>query len=180
MEPVKNANPVSFLLRLAGPWMLCLLLAGCGAEAAAPAASQGPGAWFEVGVGTQTVRLQLAVTPAEMQRGLMGRRDLVAGQGMLFLYDRPQRMSFWMRNTPTPLDIGFFDAAGVLREVYPLYPFDERSVKSRGEALQFALEVPQGWFGQAGVRPGARLDLKAVSEALKARGFDPGRWITVP
>lgn len=131
---------------------------------------------FEIKVGDRTVHMQLAVLEAEMQRGLMERTDLGADEGMLFVYLRPQRMSFWMHNTPTPLDIGFFDAAGELREIYPLHPFDEKPMASRGTQLQFALEVNQGWFQANGVRPGARLDLKAVAAALKARDFEPRRF----
>ena len=85
-------------------------------------------------------------------------------------------MSFWMRNSPTPLDIGFFSPDGVLEEVYPLHPFDETTVASHGDRLQFALEMNQGWFRENGVKPGVQLDLKAVGAALKARGFDARKF----
>ena len=120
--------------------------------------------------------MQLAVRPVEMQRGLMGRRDLGPHDGMLFVYEREQGMSFWMRNTPTPLDIGFFDSAGVLQEIHPLYPFDERTVGARGQRLRFALEVNQGWYRKNGVKPGASLDRAALAMALRARGFEPSRY----
>jgi uncharacterized membrane protein (UPF0127 family) len=102
----------------------------------------------------------------------MGRRDLQDGQGMLFVYTHGQQVGFWMRNTPTPLDIGFISEDGVLREMYPLFPFDEESVPSRRADIQYALEVKQGWFEQAGIKPGDQLDLTAVSEAMVARGFN--------
>jgi uncharacterized protein len=120
--------------------------------------------------------MQLAVRDVEMQRGLMERRDLGPDDGMLFVYQRPQRLQFWMRNTPTPLDIGFFDPGGVLQEIYPLHPYDENSVGSRSSELQFALEVNQGWFRASGIARGARLDMEALAEALKARGFEPRRF----
>ncbi len=122
------------------------------------------------------MRLQLAVTTPEMERGLMERTQLGPDDGMLFVYPRPQAMAFWMHDTPTPLDLGFFGAEGILREVYPLYPFDERTVASRSTALQFALEMNQGWFAAHGVRPGAALDLAAVRAALAARGFAPAAF----
>lgn len=127
--------------------------------------------FFEIRVGDKPVRLQIALREEEMQRGLMERRDLGIHEGMLFIYNRPQRMSFWMRNTPTPLDIGFFDQTGKLLEIYPLHPFDETAVGSKSTQLQFALEMNQGWFRENGVRPDAQIDLKAVSQALEARGF---------
>lgn len=132
--------------------------------------------FFPIAVGQKTVRMQFAVRPGEMQHGLMERRDLGRDEGMIFVYEKPQQMSFWMRNTPTPLDIGFFSPEGVLEEVYAMYPFDETSVTSHGERLRFALEMNQGWFRENGVKPGAQLDLKAVAAALKARGFEPARY----
>lgn len=129
--------------------------------------------FFPIRVGSKVVRMQLAVLQDEMERGLMGRRDLERDEGMLFVYARPQRLSFWMRNTPTPLDIGFFDSSGMLEEIYPMQPFDETPIPSRSTLLLFALEMKQGWYHESGIKPGAQLDLKALAEALKARGFEP-------
>ena len=163
--------------------VVAAVLAGCAKEKAAnmltKAATTGvktAGDFFPIKVGDRVVRLQLAVRPAEMQRGLMERRNLGDDEGMLFVYERPQGMSFWMRNTPTPLDIGFFSADGILQEVYPLHPFDETAVASRGQQLKFALEVNQGWFRANDVKPGAKLDLQALAAALKDRGFEPRRF----
>ncbi|MBL9201147.1 MAG: DUF192 domain-containing protein [Opitutaceae bacterium] len=163
--------------------MLSLLVAwtpaGCAREktaSQAPATRKSVAHFFPIKVGERTVRMQLAVQPAEMQRGLMERRDLGPEDGMIFIYEQPQALAFWMKNTPTPLDIGFFNAAGVLEEIYQLHPFDERTVASRGQRLQFALETNQGWYRSAGVAPGARLDVKALAAALRERGFDPARF----
>jgi uncharacterized membrane protein (UPF0127 family) len=84
-------------------------------------------------------------------------------------------MSFWMRNTTLPLDIGYFDSTGELKEVYPMYPRDERPVASRGR-MQYALEMNQGWFARAGVTTGAKLDQAALAEALRARGLKPAQF----
>jgi uncharacterized protein len=151
---------------------------GCGrGDALKVAADVKPATeFFAIAVGAKTVRMQLAVKPQEMERGLMERRDLGADDGMLFVYLSPQRMSFWMRNTPTPLDIGFFTADGILREVYPLHPYDETPVSSAGRELKFALEMNQGWFAKNGVKPGAQIDLKALGTALRARGFEPWEY----
>ncbi len=172
---VKNANLVLALALL----VVWAALAGCGrvnSVEAAPPAPKSPAEFFPIAVGGRVVRLQLAVRLPEMQRGLMERRDLGPDDGMIFVYERPQRLSFWMRNTPTPLDIGFFRGDGTLAEVYPLHPFDETPVASRAEDLQFAVELKQGWFREHGVRPSARLDLDALRTALRARGFDPRRY----
>ena len=156
-------------------WTLALLVAGCprsgpGADAPPKLVSD----WFAIKVGDRTVQMQLAINSAEMEYGLMGRRELGRDQGMLFVYGSPVRMSFWMHNTPLPLDIGFFSHEGELKEIYPMLPFDEATIRSRDERLQFALEMNQGWFHDNGVRPGAKLDLVALREALMARGATPG------
>ena len=147
--------------------------AGGAATAAAPKTVMDD---FPIKVGDRTVRMQLAVLPAEMQRGLMERRDLGPDDGMIFVYDKPQQMSFWMRNTPTPLDIGFFTSDGRLVEIHPLHPFDEKTVNSHSRELRFALEMNQGWYRAGGIKPGAKLDLKALAAALTARGFKPARF----
>jgi uncharacterized membrane protein (UPF0127 family) len=180
---VKNANPVS---RLRVALMAALAVAGlasCAKEKSAASAPVAPAAtaktwldFFPIQVGGREVRMQLAVRPAEMQQGLMQRRDLGRDDGMIFVYDRPQPLSFWMRNTPTPLDIGFFTAAGVLDEVRQMHPFDDTAVPSRSAQVQFALEMNQGWYQAAGVKPGAQLDLKALAAALRARGMEPGKF----
>lgn len=178
---MKNANPVS----RAGATLLAVLaaaaLVGCAREkpaAAAPAAKapKTVAHFFPIKVGEQTVRMQLAVRPDEQQRGLMERRDLGRDDGMIFLYEKPQQLSFWMRNTPTPLDIGFFNPDGVLEEIYQMHPFDETTVASRSQRLQFALEMNQGWYRAAGVKPGARIDRAALAAALRERGMDPAKF----
>ncbi len=180
---MKNANlvltwfqPIQRVARHPVILLAAWLLGGCSGGTDAGSAPLTVNHYFPIQVGGRTVRMQVAVRDAEMQRGLMERRDLGPDDGMLFVYTRPQRLQFWMRNTPTPLDIGFFDANGVLQEVHPLHPFDERPVGSRHTELQFALEMNQGWYRAKGVTRGARIDLKAVAEALKARGFEPWRF----
>ena len=128
---------------------------------------------FPIKVGGLVVQMQLAAQPDEMEKGLMFRQSMGTDEGMLFIFGSPQPMNFWMRNTDLALDIGYFDAAGELKEIYPMYPHDDISVPSHTKKLQFALEMNQGWFKQAGVRPGAQLDLAAVAEGLKARGLKP-------
>ncbi|MEY4489759.1 MAG: hypothetical protein RIQ79_2267 [Verrucomicrobiota bacterium] len=132
--------------------------------------------YFPIHVGEKVVRVQIAATMPEMQRGLMGRAFIAADEGMVFLYEKPQRMSFWMRNTPTPLDIGFFQADGTLGEVYQMYPFDETPVSSQSEDYTLALEMNQGWFAKNELKPGVKLNLKELAAALRARGFKPEKF----
>lgn len=176
---MKNANLVSrrgALALLVIGLSLGFGLAACRREAPVPSTPKTVADHFEIKVGSKPVRMQVAVREDEMVRGLMERRDLGHDEGMLFVYNHSQRMSFWMRNTPTPLDIGFFNEAGELEEIYPMHPFDETSVSSRGSRLKYALEMNQGWFHENEIKPGAKLDLAALAAALKARDFDPVRF----
>jgi uncharacterized membrane protein (UPF0127 family) len=162
----------SFLAALCSVVVLGCLTA-CGGKDKADAAPKTVNDYFAIKIGAQTVQMQIAALPDETQRGLMFRKSLGRDEGMLFVFTRPQPMSFWMRNTTVPLDIGYIDGEGVLREIYPLYPLDEKPVPSRARDLQFALEVNRGWFKERGVKPGDKLDLAAVRAALVARDLRP-------
>ena len=160
-----------------------LALAGCAKGAGGADSKVATGAdakptseFFPLTVGGKALRVQVVVTLDEQQRGLMDRKDLGEDDGMVFVYPAPTQMSFWMRNTPTPLDIGFFTPDGALGEVYPMYPFDETPVKSVGQDYTLALETNQGWFKKNGLKVGAKVDLKQLADALRARGFRPERY----
>lgn len=150
------------------------LLVGCDDEAAVESGNAAPlSQWLPIGLEGVRLEVQVPLTRSEQARGLMHRESMDADRGMLFAYPAPQGMSFWMKNTLIPLDIGFFDGEGVLREIHRMYPRDRRSVRSRHQDLQYALEVNQGWFREHGITPGARLDREMLAAALRARGTDP-------
>ncbi|MBI2517358.1 MAG: DUF192 domain-containing protein [Opitutae bacterium] len=154
-------------------FLLGALTACGGKDAAKDAAPKTAEDRFALKVGDATVQAQVAALPDELQRGLMYRSSMGRDEGMLFVFTTTQQMGFWMRNTTLPLDIGYFDSNGELKEIYPMYPLDERTVTSRSRDIQFCLEMNQGWFKDRGVKPGAKLDLKAVAAALTARGLKP-------
>lgn len=153
--------------------LLVLLTACGGSDAAKNAEPKTVDDRFTIKVGDRTVQMQIAAMLPEVQKGLMFRKTMGEDEGMLFVFTAPQQQGFWMRNTTLPLDIGFFDPAGELKEIYPMHPLDERRVTSRSRNIQFCLEMNQGWFKRNDVKPGAKLDLKAVAGALKARGLKP-------
>jgi uncharacterized membrane protein (UPF0127 family) len=101
--------------------------------------------------------VELADTPQERARGLMHRESLPRGAGMLFIYERPQSVSFWMRNTLIPLDIIFLDETGTVARVHDnAIPLDETSI-SGGRDIQFVLEINAGLAAQFGIAPGTEL-----------------------
>jgi uncharacterized membrane protein (UPF0127 family) len=101
---------------------------------------------------------EIAVTEEERSRGLMYRKSLPDGKGMLFVFDRDHILSFWMKDTLIPLSIAFIAYDGRILEIRDMRPQNLNSVQS-SRAARYALEVPQGWFGRAGVGAGDRLVL---------------------
>ena len=104
--------------------------------------------------GTARFAVEIADDEAERARGLMQRQNLATGSGMLFLYDRPQRVSFWMRNTLIPLDIIFLDPSGTVRRVHSMaQPLDETPIDG-GAGIIAVLEVNGGLAGRIGIAEG--------------------------
>ncbi|MBU2958714.1 DUF192 domain-containing protein [Paracoccus sp. C2R09] len=84
-----------------------------------------------IGTASADVRIsvEIADDAAERARGLMFRRQLDPDAGMLFIYESPQPVSFWMRNTLIPLDLIFIDMQGVIRHIHRnARPLDETPI----------------------------------------------------
>lgn len=155
----------------------CVILTGCNPEKETPSGEQASaGTYFPIGLGESTLQLQLALAPAEHQKGLMFREELPKDHGMLFLFERPKQQGFWMKNTSLPLDIGYFDASGRLLEIHKLFPYDETGVASRSEQILIAIETNRGWYAKNGISPGALLDMEALKAAIVERGFSPDTY----
>ncbi|MDP8938472.1 MAG: DUF192 domain-containing protein [Actinomycetota bacterium] len=102
----------------------------------------------------------LARTDEQRARGLMQRRDLSGYDGMLFDFAGPTTGAFWMKDTPLPLSIAWFDASGRFVSATDMEPCLNqsqcRSYSATGP-YRYALEVPKGGLRGLGVGPGARL-----------------------
>lgn len=132
--------------------------------------------YFTIQVGSVDLQLQLALNENERSQGLMFRKELEDAHGMLFVFENSTTRSFWMRNTPLPLDLAYFDSNGVLLEIYPLYPYNEQVVASHSEKIQFALEVEQGQLKVLGIKAGDQLNLSQLKDAISAREPNPERF----
>ena len=88
----------------------------------------------------------------------MERTELAENAGMLFVFDREQQLSFWMRNTLIPLSIAYIDAEERIIDIQDMQPLDETRHPS-AEPAMYALEVNQGFFEECGVGVGDGVEL---------------------
>ena len=107
-------------------------------------------------VGGFPITVEISSTPGEQQQGLMGRTSLDPDSGMLFVYDKPQILSFWMKNTSVPLSIAFIGPDERISEIRDLQPNDESHVQS-SSPCNWALEANLGWFKARGIGIGAKI-----------------------
>ena len=108
--------------------------------------------------GNDTVRAEVANTPATRSQGLMNRDAVPDGTGMLFVFDNEAIRSFWMQNTYVALDVAFIDANFRIVDIQQMEP-QTSDVHDGARPAMFALEVRQGWFAEKGVEVGDRCQL---------------------
>jgi len=136
---------------------LCLVLLTLGLITLLSCASRAPSGLpvISINIEGHRIRAEVAERPEDHSRGLMYRRELATNRGMLFVYEQPRRLSFWMKNTFVPLSIAFIDDDGTIVHIEDMAPQTNDSHKSP-EAVRYALEVNRGWFAEHGVQPGSR------------------------
>ena len=101
--------------------------------------------------------VEVADDAGERAEGLMHRDKLARSAGMLFVYDRPQRVAFWMQNTRIPLDMIFLDEAGRVKRIHAnAVPFDQTSIPG-GDDIKYVLEINGGLSARLGIAEGSEL-----------------------
>ncbi|HEX4125309.1 MAG TPA: DUF192 domain-containing protein [Tepidisphaeraceae bacterium] len=113
-------------------------------------------------IGWFTFDLEIARSTTELETGLMDRDSMPANHGMIFVFDRPQQLHFWMKDTRIPLDVIFVAGDGTVDSVQHMKPYDLTDTISRGIA-QYAIELNWGAADAAGVKPGDHLDIPAAA-----------------
>ena len=116
---------------------------------------------INITLGNKQYQVEEADTPEEKVKGLQGVKDLPQDQGMIFYFDPPQRVEFWMKDTPTPLDIIFINEDQEVIEVYQGQPNDETLHGT--EDVAYVVEVNQG----SGIKPGDDLEFEDTEEDKK-------------
>lgn len=114
--------------------------------------------------GPVCLSVEVADTSWSRAKGLMYREALDEESGMLFVYDRPRTVTFWMKNVAFPLDLLFIDASGeVVRIVDHAAPDDWTPIPSR-DAVSSVLEIAGGASKRAQIREGANVRLATHEE----------------
>ena len=150
------------ILRAALFWVV--LLQGAAAEACREDVVQLRGDW-----GQARFSVEIADDAQERAQGLMYRAHLPAASGMLFIYEYPQTLSFWMRNTLIELDLLFIDATGVVRHIHHrAQPLDETPIPG-GSGLTHVLEINGGLASRLGITEGTAVRHPSFSG-------DPAAW----
>ena len=109
-----------------------------------------------LGAGIHQIDTQLALTPDQHMTGLMYRKDMPQGEGMLFVFDTPVRQCFWMKNTLLPLTAAFISDDGTIVNLEDMKPQTTESHCSL-KPVRYVLEMNQGWFAKKGIKAGTKL-----------------------
>jgi uncharacterized protein len=103
------------------------------------------------------IRAEVARTPEERSKGLMHRRHMSKNDGMLFVFDQPQTVSMWMKNTLLPLSVAFIDEQGRIINIAEMLP-ETLDTHSSLAPAKYALEMNAGWFDKHHILAGKSVE----------------------
>jgi len=110
------------------------------------------------------IKVELARTESERAKGLMFREKLEKGSGMLFIFEKPEIQTFWMKNTYIPLDMIFIDSdlriAGIIENAEPL-TLTPRKISKKS---QYVLEVEGGFCQKYNIESGMKVIIEGLNE----------------
>lgn len=137
------------------PMISLLVGLAVGLLVATGAAAQMPR--LELRHGMYRIDAEVAHTSAQLQQGLMQRREMAAHRGMLFVFESDSAHCMWMRNTFIPLSVAFIDAEGRVINIADMTPQDE-TPHCASRPARYALEMNRGWFAARGVAAGTHIE----------------------
>ena len=105
-------------------------------------------------VAKQLIPVEIAQTEAERELGLSGRNFDKNNYRMVFVFENPQRVNFWMKNTKIDLSIAFIDKNNRINQIESLKANSLKTISSRSEQIKYAFEVPRGYFTKMGIKVG--------------------------
>ena len=137
--------------------IVSVLLTSCAALAGHEAALPVQTIRIDTASGPKEFKVEVAADAVSQQHGLMYRRDLPADAGMLFDFHQEARVSFWMKNTPLPLDMVFIRKDGTVASIERnAEPYSTQSIPSV-EPVRAVLEINGGRAQDLGIKPGDRV-----------------------
>jgi hypothetical protein len=111
---------------------------------------------IQLATGMHLIRAELADSMGARMEGLMHRKSMPQGSGMVFVFDETATHCMWMKNTLIALSVAFIDENGAIINIADMQPHSEQSHCATRPA-RYALEMNKGWFAQRGIKPGAKL-----------------------
>jgi uncharacterized protein len=107
--------------------------------------------------GPHRFTVEVAETPAQMEQGLMFRRNMAPDAGMLFDYKTPIAATMWMRNTFIPLDMLFVDAQGRIVNIHQRAVPQSLDVIAAEAPVRAVIELNGGTVARLGIAAGDRV-----------------------
>ena len=104
------------------------------------------------------LKVEIADTPSAHETGLMYRKKLDEDRGMLFVFNKPQKLSFWGQNTYIPLDIAFISDKNIITKISHISPFSTKPILS-DENCNRALEANYGYFDKNKIKVGDSINI---------------------
>ena len=113
--------------------------------------------------GMHRIDAQVAQTPDQRSIGLMFRKDMPHHEGMLFVFEQPSGLCFWMKNTLLPLTAAFVADDGTIVNLADMKPQTTDS-HCASKPVRYVLEMNQGWFAKRGLKAGSKLGGEAFDK----------------
>jgi uncharacterized protein len=138
----------SSIARAALPALLLASLSAIAQQAALPS--------VKLTAGIHLINAEVAKDMMTRQQGLMLRKSMAEGAGMLFRFDEVAGHCMWMKHTLIALSVAFIDEQGEIVNIADMQPLDE-TTHCAVRPARYALEMNQGWFKKRGIAPGMRI-----------------------
>ena len=145
----RQGLPLPFSFIAAMKKILCLLAVCFAAVARAELPA------VDLAVDMYRIHAEVADSMGTRMEGLMYRKSMPQGAGMVFVFDETATQCMWMKNTLIPLSVAFIDEAGAIINIADMQPQSEQT-HCAARPARYALEMNKGWFAQRGVKAGAK------------------------
>lgn len=123
---------------------------------------------IDLSIGPNILKIEVAATDIQRSTGLMNRDSLDENRGMIFVFEKEQSVSFWMKNTRIPLSVAYISKEGKILEIYNMKAQSLEPVPSKRSSILYALEVNKGYFEHHEIKVGDIIDLDNVNDYLNS------------